>query len=133
MALSMIDCARILFPIEISAKILYLAGAMDLGVNARKYLQVNPRKIEELESTYSKLYKICKKRSDLISVNSRYDFISKKKRLRFDIYISHDEDDDGEAEYNLSKMCQDDDGTEPFTRCYRFICLGREEVIRHTL
>jgi hypothetical protein len=120
----MIDCSRILFPTEISAKILYLAGAMDLGVNARKYLQVNPRKIEELESTYSKLYKICKKRSEQISNTSIYDFISEKKRFSFHIY-HHDDD------------------TDPFIRYYRFmsgdyrgvLCGNRmrEEVIRHTV
>jgi hypothetical protein len=125
----MIDCARIPFPIEISAKILYLAGAMDLGVNARKYLQVNPRKIEELESTYSKLYKICKMRSEQISNTSIYDFISrrifkKNKRIIFCIY-HHDDD------------------TDPFIRYYRFmsgdprgvLCGNRmrEEVIRHTV
>jgi hypothetical protein len=83
----MIDCARIPFPIEISAKILYLAGAMDLGVNARKYLQVNPRKIEELEST-SDLYKMCERRSEIISDGNNYAYQSKKKSKVSNKYIT---------------------------------------------
>jgi hypothetical protein len=67
MALSIIDCARMPFPIEISAKILYLSGAMDFDMNARKYLQVNPRKITELKTT-SDLYKMCKKRISYVLV-----------------------------------------------------------------
>jgi hypothetical protein len=123
MALSIIDCILMPFPVEISAKILYLSGAMDFDVNARKYLQVNPRKIKELKTT-SDLYKMCEKRSEFISNNSthsRYDFRSIKKikklyDLIFYIYLPYS--------YN---------GTEPFTRCYRFICKGRSNGNYHII
>jgi hypothetical protein len=126
-----IDCVLMPVPIEISAKILYLSEPVDFGMNALKCLQVNPRKIQELESTYSKLYKMCKKRSEIISRNSRYDYVLKRKSTQNEFYIFR------------PYGGYDEDGTGSFTRCYTFmfgyprgVLYGypmRTEVTRHTI
>lgn len=86
MALSIIDCVLMPFPTEISAKILYLAGAMDFEFNARKYLQLKPRKIKNIKSTYSDIQKLYKKKSGFISERD-YSYSSRKKSKITNNYI----------------------------------------------